>query len=101
MARTPVPLPAGHFTIGAVAPRAFLHKETLMSQAAPPPGSPRLSRRALGLVLALVVMVLAAYLATTRWGPLQPAPAAAQDAKPAGDDKAKEDDADPPRYLKA
>src|SRR5262245_25686651 len=38
--RTPVPLLADHFTIGADAPRTLCTRRRLMSQAATPSGSP-------------------------------------------------------------
>jgi DNA-binding beta-propeller fold protein YncE len=71
-----------------------------MSLAATPPGSPRLSRRTLGIVLALAVVGVVGYLATAHRGLLQPNPAVAQDSKPGPDDKPKGGD-DPPRFTKA
>jgi thiol-disulfide isomerase/thioredoxin len=71
-----------------------------MSQAATPPGAPWSSRRILGFILVLTVLALAAYYGTTRWGPIQAAPAVAQEPK-ANQDKPKEGDDDPPRLQKA
>src|SRR5947209_13770322 len=72
-----------------------------MSQAATPPGSPWSARRILGLTLALALVGGAGYLGTTRWWPLQAAPAAAQEAKADPDAAAKQADGGEPRVRKA
>ena len=84
-----------------MSPRAFLHKETLMSQAATSPGSPWLTRRTLVIALLLAAAALAGYLGTTRSGTAATRPRRRRAAEGQADGKKegdkKETDADPPR----
>jgi DNA-binding beta-propeller fold protein YncE len=68
-----------------------------MSPAATSPGSRWLTRRTLAVALVLTAVAVAGYLATTRWGPLHPAPAVAEEPKKADPDDKDKKEADPDR----
>jgi len=65
-----------------------------MSQVATPSGFPWSSRRIFGITILLTIIGVAGYLGSTRWWPLQPAPAVAQEPKADKDDEK-------PRFHKA
>jgi thiol-disulfide isomerase/thioredoxin len=71
-----------------------------MSQAAHPLRSPWSWRRIAAFVVALALIGVAGYLAATRRGPLDAAPAVAREPQADPQDKGKGDD-DPPKFRKA